>query len=135
MANITENVCPENIVQGQIGNCWFIASLSVLAERPYLISRLLKSTNPENPKNVEAWLCSSGKFVPIILDNQFPVNSNSTKALYAQPNEENTGTWQMWIEKAFAKLYQGYSHLSMGHARVALAELTGASTFHIELDN
>ena len=65
--SLYHNINPNNIIQGAIGDCYLIASLSVLSEQPSLLSRLLKShPNPDKPKAVEAWLCDSGKFKPIL---------------------------------------------------------------------
>lgn len=39
---------PDDIVQGEIGNAYFLAGLSALAEKPYIIQKIVKRN--ENPK-------------------------------------------------------------------------------------
>ena len=36
-----EDPRPEDVVQGGVGNCWFVCALSVLAEHPENIQRLV----------------------------------------------------------------------------------------------
>ena len=132
-SGLYKNINPSNLIQGNIGDCYFIAALSVMAEQPNLISRLLKSNTPDSPKIVSAWLCDSGKFRSQVLDSMFPMNGSIPKMI--RPNNEKIGTWQMFLEKAYAKLYGNYANLDLGHSTQAFRELTGAPTEYIDQDN
>ena len=68
----------------------------------------------------------------MVLDSYFPAESEVVPD-FARPNDERVGTWQMFVEKAYAKLYNGYANLDLGHASVAFRELTGAPAEYIDL--
>ncbi len=55
-----------------IGDCYFLSSLSAMAEKPNLISRLFE-TKDESDKGIYCiWLCDSGEWTQVIIDDQFP---------------------------------------------------------------
>jgi hypothetical protein len=88
------------------------------------------------PRAVEAWLCDSGKYKPVLLDRLFPVTNHSLTPLFARPSATIAdGTWQMFLEKAYAKLYGSYKSLDLGHSSIAFNDLTGAPTEYIDLDD
>jgi dTDP-4-dehydrorhamnose 3,5-epimerase-like enzyme len=126
-ANLKSHITPDNLNQGQVGDCYILGSLSVLADQPALIDRLLQEE--ENGK-YEVLLCDSGSWKSVRVDSRFPVNTQG-RLLYA--TSKNNCIWQMVMEKAFACLYKGYQMLELGHSSVALRELTGCATEYIEL--
>lgn len=128
-ANLRSNIAPANLSQGQVGDCYILGSLCVLADRPELIDRLL---NEETNSRYEVLLCDSGSWKAVLVDSRFPVTKEG-RFLYATP--KNNCIWQMVMEKAFASLYKGYQMLELGHSSVALRELTGCATEYIELNS
>ena len=114
---------PSNIFQANPHDTILLCILSILSEQPQFIKRLLKSSSPSSPQFVEVWLFDSLKWKPQILDLEFPVEfvlpnnkfgeKGPPSIKYCRPlgkslGGENGGTWQMFLEKAFARLYNGY---------------------------
>ena len=71
--------CAQDLVQGKVGDCWFLSALAVVAERSDLINRLIgggrtNSTNNENDNYgvVEVTLFVDGHWKTIIMDNFLP---------------------------------------------------------------
>ena len=58
--------------QGVVGNCWLVCALSVLAESPEAIKRIIltKEYNPAGAYQVR--LCRSGEWHTITVDDTFP---------------------------------------------------------------
>lgn len=132
-----KDVSSANVTQGNLGDCWLISSIGVLANSHLdFVMRLLKCSNPKIPKVVEAWICQNGKFKKIFLDQFFPAGDHGfggTK--FVRPGANKEGSWQMFLEKAFAKSYRGYRQLDGGHSSIAFSDLTGAPSEYTELDN
>ena len=66
---------PDDIRQGGVGNCWFVCALSVLAQRPELIRRVLL-TDEFNPASVyRVRLCRAGTWHTVLVDDTLPINA------------------------------------------------------------
>jgi hypothetical protein len=141
---------PEQVQQGAIGNCWFLSALAVVAEKPYLVQKLLphKRLNPVGVYQVN--LCLDGVWQDIIIDSHLPViyrdisdmknNTSSRKkregipvldqpGIIAVPAFCATPEGQLWpalVEKAYAKAHGSYQQLSGGFIAEGLSDLTGA---------
>jgi len=124
---ISWNIVPSNLKQGSIGDCYILGSLSVVANHPENIKRLME----DKQGDVEVWLCDSGCWKKIVMNKSFPVSNN--RPIFASPKDNCI--WQMVLEKAFACMYKGYDRLELGHSSVAMGELTGCATEYIELEN
>lgn len=107
-----------------------MGSLSVLSNNQNSIKKLI---SVKDSSAVQVWICDSGAWRPVTLDNYFPVGDND-RAKYARPNS-NKGLWQMYAEKAYAKIYKGYKNLHLGHSSSAMRDLTGFPTSYIDLQN
>lgn len=121
------NIAPSNLKQGQLGDCYILGSMAVIASNPSNIKRLLE----DKGDSAEVWLCDSGCWRLVRLKKTFPVTGS--KPTFA--SSKDNCIWQMVLEKAFACLYKGYDRLELGHSSTALRELTGCATEYIELDD
>lgn len=113
-----------DIVQGTLGNCWFLCALSLVAERPELLSRILKTTNEEfsTTKVATIRLFRYGQWQRMDIDARLPCNG-AGKLIFSKAKRRQL--YVPLIEKALAKLYGGYECLVGGHLSEAMTNLTG----------
>lgn len=119
---VFQDIGPNDVLQGMVGDCYLMCALSAIAERPGLVKRLI-DTKEVNSEGVYAvWLNISGKWREIVVDEYFP--SRNGKFMMALTKEDEI--WPMLIEKAYAKFFGGYNTISGGFEWHALRDLTGA---------
>ena len=139
---------PSDIIQGGVGDCWFISAAAVVAERQDLISRifskhLYQGTIPTNGK-LDVQLCIDGKWTSVVVDTFLPVKTIESKtaakqrsaleqfgmqfaATYAKPGAGNS-LWVAYLEKAYAKACGSYQAISGGEIVEAMGVLCGCPT-------
>jgi hypothetical protein len=124
---VFHDIKPEDIIQGGLGDCYFLSSISALAERPALIRRLfdIEEVNPQCVYNV--WLNINGAWTDYILDDYFPIiNSGGKSCEFAFSRTNQDEIWAMLLEKAYAKAYGNFQRIVGGDPVYALRDLTGA---------
>ena len=121
----------DDLVQGSLGDCWLIAAIAVVAQRPDLMERIFPVR--ESPKGV--WpveLCFNREWTTMWVDDRFPmwVDGLTSKgkplkgSVYVTaPDQEEM--WPCLLEKAYAKFYGSYSIIDGGQSHNALSDLTG----------
>ncbi|KAM3128089.1 hypothetical protein pb186bvf_019790 [Paramecium bursaria] len=116
---------PDDIKQGQIGNCYLLAAIAAVGNRrPDLLLQNFVTQTVNEYGLYGIRLSLNGVWKVIYIDDYFPICYN--QPVFAKP--VNNAIWVMVIEKAWAKLYKSYQASSGGRIEEALKCLTGAPT-------
>lgn len=127
---MTSSPEPSDIQQGALGNCWLVAVLALIAERPRLLEHILltKELNDEGVYLVR--ICHNGIWEPIIVDDYFPCTSHK-HLVFSQGKRRQL--YVPLIEKACAKVFGSYGNLTRGNMLEGLQLLTGAPCDYVDL--
>eukprot|EP00941_MAST-03F_sp_MAST-3F-sp1_P001880 g1880.t1 len=133
---------PDDIVQGTLGNCWLMSAISVVAQKPYFLRKIIVSeesgcTRLKGKINAtlgahQIKLCVEGIWRIVIVDDFLPVRSDGQLAFSKGRRQQ---LWPSLIEKAAAKIHGSYAALASGNISEGLALLSGCPTLTIELEN
>uniref|UniRef100_F1KW88 Calpain-D n=1 Tax=Ascaris suum TaxID=6253 RepID=F1KW88_ASCSU len=122
-----------DIEQGSLGNCWFLSSLAVIAERPDILEQIVL-TKVYNPFGIyQIRLCVDGRWQVVVVDDFFPCHARTRGLAFAVGRRNQL--WVPLIEKAFAKISGSYAKLLAGRTVEGLAVLTGAPCSQLDLEN
>lgn len=125
----SEGVSGTDVMQGQLGNCWFVSAMVLTAMRSDLFSTLMcNDVFQEYEKDgVFVFLlhkCTRGYY--IIIDDRVPclerANGTAFPAFSRCRNPDEF--WVSLLEKAYAKLNSRYINLTNGFIDEGLANLT-----------
>ena len=119
----SEKIKFDDIIQGSLGDCYFLASIANLCKYPGLIRGLFKTDTVNKDGYYEIILRIDGRKHIVIVDDYFPVYRKNKFPCFSQPNENCI--WVMLLEKAWAKVNGGYLNIIGGRASQALECLTG----------
>ena len=149
-----DGVESNDVLQGALGDCWFISALSVIATKDYLLRGEFNKSILEDGKidEEEIKMMSEGIYPPIfhsfsskgiycfrfyknfkwryvLIDDRIPCyavyNENQTKKpIFAHCRLPNE-FWVPLIEKAYAKLHGSYAALVSGCIDDGLVDMTG----------
>lgn len=121
---------PSDIQQGALGNCWLVAALALITERPRLLEHILltKEVNKEGVYLVR--ICHNGIWQAIIVDDYFPCTAHN-HLVFTQAKRRQL--YIPLIEKACAKVFGSYANLRRGNMQEGLQLLTGAPCDYINL--
>ena len=116
---------PSDVVQGELGDCYFLSVLAAFAEEPKLIAGLVdpKGKGSDSAFTVNAII--HGEPVKIVVDDEFPV-ANNTKLAFAGLNENSGNIWPLIAEKAWAKCNRSYEDIIPGNSADAFEFLSPA---------
>lgn len=124
-----EDIHPNDIKQGFLGNCWFLCAVACLAERPALIRRLFitKEYNEEGVYRLK--ICKNGEWIVVTVDDYIPCYYNAGPMFAHSIGDE---LWVLLLEKAYAKVHGNYFALKSGFSYHAMIDLSGCPTQHIK---
>lgn len=106
------NVSIDDIRQGGLGNCYFLAAMSSMAETPQLILQLFRSLSVSSAGIYEVILRIDGEWQVVLVDDFIPVKKGTRTPIFANP--VNPEIWVLILEKAWAKVNGGYSNIEGG---------------------
>ena len=126
----TDKIEMDDILQGGLGDCYFLTSMAALSNYPYLIKEKFRTTKYNDIGYYEVILFIDGEWQIVFIDDYFAVNSkNKDSFAFAKPN--NYELWAIILEKAWAKVNGGYSLIQGGWIREGFQVLTGFPSFVI----
>ena len=121
-------VSPSDIMQGLLGDCYFLSVLSVLSEKPQRIKNLFLSDKQNRFGIYGMRICKNGEWKEVVVDDYIPCYKGDPAFSKANGNE----LWVILLEKAWAKLHGNYERIEAGFAENVMRDLTGAPTEVIE---
>ncbi|KAF9981625.1 hypothetical protein BGZ75_007016 [Mortierella antarctica] len=118
---------PDDIKQGSVGDCWFVASLAVLSNIPGLLEQLCVKKNEK--VGVYGFIFfKDGDWVSTVVDDQlfYKIDKQSCRrSLYFSSCSEERESWLPLMEKAYAKIHGDYETLTGGFTAEGIEDLTG----------
>lgn len=120
---------PKDLLQGQVGDCWLIASIAALAEYSAAVEKLFLQYD-QGRCDVRIFDVTTDNWVVVTIDDYVPCNprqwyTKTAELLFAQP--KGNEVWCLLLEKAFAKFVGNYHALSGGSTSFAWQCLTGCA--------
>ena len=122
LALFDADIVPDDVRQGQLGDCYFMSALAAVAERPALIRGLFLNDAASDVGAYAVRLYVDGAPVEIVVDDRFPCMPDGRPAFTRGKGRE---LWVLVLEKAWAKLHGSYEAIESGGAGVALSALLG----------
>ena len=118
----------EDVVQGELGDCYFLSAISALAEYPKRIKQLITNINLDKGV-IEAQIYLHGEPTKIVIDDYFPFidkEGYEQTLAFAGFNPETKNIWPLILEKVWAKLNMSYEDIISGNSAEAFEFLSPA---------
>ena len=135
-SHTVQSASSQDIIQGALGDCWFLSALAVVAEREGLLERIIL-THEANEEGVYSFrFCMGGQWVVVTVDDYLPILASSRRGRprLAYGRGRDRVLWVSLLEKAFAKANGHYRGIAGGTSTEALQALTGAPTIRVSLE-
>lgn len=134
--NIFDNISPESIEQGTLGDCYFVVSLIYAAQKEENVKYLFHPKSSLEYGCVLVYFWFLGERIPVIIDTLIAYNDRASKVpLFSHPKDNNSSCWFSLVEKAFAKACGGYKFIVSGKSHFGVHVLFDYfSVAHSELD-
>jgi len=127
---------PRDISQGELGDCWFLSALSVVALRPELLRNCVVTRRLNAAGAFCARFHKNGAWQTVLIDDRFPAKHGSVAARAPArgqvaatarfaSSKQRSELWVSLLEKAYAKLHGSYAALEGGYVDEAMVDLTG----------
>lgn len=125
-----DGIDPNDISQGALGDCYFLAVLSSMAEDPRDIKELFYTKEINQAGCYMMYFYLNGVRRSVIVDDYLPCKNG--RLLFAKSHGGDE-VWVCLLEKAWAKLHGNYSIVAGGlpcHASFHLAGVPSKSIRH-----
>ena len=127
----------DDVKQGLIGDCWFVASVTCFALHDSLVKNVIPSYEKQE-LNTDDY-CGIllfrfhrfGECTEVVIDDYLPTLNDRPVFMFGNDPDE---FWAAFLEKAYAKLLGCYEALEGGQTAHALSDLTGGNSQAIEFN-
>jgi len=124
----SDEVAMDDVAQGRLGDCYFVASLAAIAgKNPDAIRKMIKNNGDGT------YTVTFHEGGAVVVDDQFPAkDGNPVYAGAGDKDSDGVELWVMLIEKAWAKLKGGYEQIRGSKVQMkspdAMQAMTGNKT-------
>lgn len=113
---------PDDIQQGAVGDCYFLAVIASMAEKGDRIRELFYTKKANKAGVYMMTFYVNGKKTPVVVDDYVPVDQNGRLVM---ANTKSKELWPILLEKAWAKLHTTYARMEGGLPSFACIHLMG----------
>ena len=131
---------PKDIKQGKCGDCYYLSTLSSLAEYPERIAKIFLTDEKNAAGCYAVDVYVNGEKRTVVVDDYFPYDANTERWAFSRPSKDDgvNEIWVLVLEKVWAKIYGSYQRIEAGTAGEAMYPLTGSPHqffIHANLNN
>ena len=123
---IGNNFNKKDILQGNIGDCYFLTALLALTSYPYLIVEKFRTKKINKEGYYEMILFIDGEWQIVFVDDYLPYDPSQEELVGVRP--QHNELWAILLEKAWIKINGGYTNTFGGLFSEAISALTGFPT-------
>ena len=116
----------KDIIQGNLGDCYFLTALSSLTRYQYLLIEKFRTRKFNEEGYYEIIFFIDGEWQIVFIDDYFPFDPRQNVFFGARPH--NNELWAILLEKAWVKINGGYTNAIGGLFSEAILALTGFPT-------
>ena len=115
-----------DLLQGSIGNCYFLSAIAAITQYPELIVEVFRQHKVNENGYYEICMKINGEWQIVFIDDKIPCDKNTKQPIFAKPH--GFELWVMLLEKAWAKVNDGYLNTVAGYPMEVLGAFTPFST-------
>mmetsp|Transcript_23161 Transcript_23161/g.30877 ORF Transcript_23161/g.30877 Transcript_23161/m.30877 type:complete len:202 (+) Transcript_23161:141-746(+) len=116
------SVVPSDIIQGNVGDCWFLAGAAAIAEKPGKLEEIFLNKKVSKNGAYAVNFYSLGVPHTVELDDYMPYING--KKVGARATGDGA-LWPLILEKAFAKMRGNFLHINGGATNEAIRYMRG----------
>ena len=116
----------EDIIQGSLGNCYFLSAIASLCRYPNLIEKLFFFKEKSDEHCYGCYFRINGIWKLVLLDDFIPCYSSIYEKNFAFSHTNGNELWVILLEKAWAKLNGNYARIIGGDPHEIFEVLTNA---------
>ena len=108
-----EGTSADDIIQGSIGDCYFLSAIGSLCKFPKLINRLFYTKEKTKEHEYGIYIFINGLWELVLVDDYFPYAGSHFKQ-FAFGSSRGNELWLSLLEKAWAKINGCYAKIGCG---------------------
>ena len=112
---INTQIKPENIIQGELGNCYFLTAIAALCKHPHIIEKLFLIKEKSKEHCYGIYIKIGGLWKLVLLDDFIPFfNDSEGRMRFVFSSSYLNELWVILLEKAWAKISGCYANTIEG---------------------
>lgn len=140
---ISDGISRFDVMQGELGNCWFLAAVACLSMHPELFEHVVPDgqsfdSSEQSQYGTPLSYCGMfwfrfwqfGEWVDVVVDDRLPTRDRNLVFMHSADRCE---FWSALLEKAFAKIVGSYEAMRGGSTAEAMEDFTGGLTEVMDL--